>query len=71
MEIFLIEITIFFLSTKYSSANCDRFSCKQGTARLLTACKSQSQALEAAKNLLLGNLRVDMLRYLPSRNNKY
>jgi hypothetical protein len=38
------------------------FDDNQGTARLLSACKSQAQALEAAKNLLLGNLRVDMLR---------
>jgi hypothetical protein len=38
------------------------FDDDQGTARLLSACKSQAQALEAAKNLLLGNLRVDMLR---------
>jgi len=37
-------------------------SVAQGTARFLTACKNQNQALEAAKNLLLGNLRVDMLR---------
>ncbi|XP_023347091.1 rhotekin-2 [Eurytemora carolleeae] len=38
-------------------------SVAQGTARFLTACKNQNQALEAAKNLLLGNLRVDMLRF--------
>jgi len=35
----------------------------QGTAKFLTACKNQAQSLEAAKNLLLGNLRVDMLRF--------
>jgi len=35
----------------------------QGTAKFLTACKNPTQSLEAAKNLLLGNLRVDMLRF--------
>jgi len=35
----------------------------QGVAKFLTACKNESQSLEAAKNLLLGSLRVDMLRF--------
>jgi len=35
----------------------------QGTAKFLSACKNQNQTLEAAKNLLLGSLRVDMLRF--------
>jgi len=36
--------------------------CK-GTAKFLTACKNESQCLEAAKNMLLGQLRVDMLKF--------
>lgn len=36
--------------------------CK-GTSRFLTACKNESQCLEAAKNLLVGQLRVDMLKF--------
>ena len=35
----------------------------QGTAKFISACKNEGQVLEAAKNLLLGNLRVDMLRF--------
>lgn len=42
--------------------NIEESVCK-GTAKFLAACKNQTQSLEAAKNLLLGNLRVDMLRF--------
>lgn len=36
--------------------------CK-GTARFLAACKNEAQCLEASKNLLLGQMRVDMLKF--------
>jgi len=36
--------------------------CK-GTAKFISACKNESQALEASKNLLLSNMRVDMLKF--------
>jgi len=36
--------------------------CK-GTAKFISACKNEGQVLEAAKNLLLSNLRVDMLKF--------
>jgi len=36
--------------------------CK-GIAKFLAACKSETPCLEASKNLLLGQLRVDMLRF--------
>jgi len=36
--------------------------CK-GIARFLSACKNETQCLEASKNLLLGQLRVDMLKF--------
>ena len=35
----------------------------QGIARFLSACKNETQCLEASKNLLLGQLRVDMLKF--------
>ena len=35
----------------------------QGIARFLSACKNETQCLEASKNLLLGQLRVDMLMF--------
>jgi len=35
----------------------------RGAAKFLTACKNEDQALEAAKRLQLGKLRMDMLKY--------
>lgn len=35
----------------------------RGTAKFLSACKKEDQALEAAKRLQLGKLRLDMLKY--------
>lgn len=35
----------------------------RGTAKFIEASHNQPQAIEAAKNLTLGNLRVDMLRF--------
>ena len=35
----------------------------QGITKFLNACKNETQSLEAAKNLQLGQLRVDMLRF--------
>ena len=31
---------------------------RDGTARLLTACRGTNQAVEAAKNLLVSNIRI-------------
>eukprot|EP00092_Neocalanus_flemingeri_P084481 GFUD01106138.1.p1 GENE.GFUD01106138.1~~GFUD01106138.1.p1 ORF type:complete len:462 (+),score=154.09 GFUD01106138.1:110-1495(+) len=42
--------------------NIEESVCK-GTAKFISACKNECQVLEAAKNLLLGNLRVDMLKF--------
>jgi len=42
--------------------NIEESVCK-GIAKFLSACKNEAQVLEAAKNLLLGNLRVDMLKF--------
>ena len=35
----------------------------QGISKFLGACKTEAQCLEASKNLLLGQLRVDMLKF--------
>ena len=35
----------------------------QGIAKFLAACKNETQSLEAAKNLQLGQLRLDMLKF--------
>ena len=35
----------------------------QGIAKFLVACKNETQSLEAAKNLQLGQLRMDMLKF--------
>ena len=35
----------------------------QGIVKFLSACKNETQSLEAAKNLQLGQLRVDMLKF--------
>ena len=35
----------------------------QGIVKFLNACKNETQSLEAAKNLQLGQLRVDMLKF--------
>ena len=35
----------------------------QGTAKFMVACKNEDQALEAAKKLQLGKIRLDMLKY--------
>jgi len=45
-----------------SKINIEESVCK-GTAKFISACKNESQVLEATKNLLLGNLRVDMLKF--------
>ena len=36
---------------------------EQGIAKFLDAWKNETQSLEAAKNLQLGQLRVDMLKF--------
>ena len=45
-----------------SKVNVEESVC-QGIAKFLNACKSETQSLEAAKNLQLGQLRVDMLKF--------
>ena len=39
------------------------FFVPQGIVKFLSACKNETQSLEAAKNLQLGQLRVDMLKF--------
>ena len=49
-------------------SNCRKFRSDhwlltQGIAKFLSACKNETQCLEASKNLLLGQLRIDMLKF--------
>ena len=41
----------------------DHWLLTQGIAKFLSACKNETQCLEASKNLLLGQLRIDMLKF--------
>lgn len=45
-----------------SKIDIEESVCK-GTAKFITACKNEGNLLEATKNLLLSNLRVDMLKF--------
>jgi len=45
-----------------SKINVEESVC-EGIVKFLSACKNETQSLEAAKNLQLGQLRVDMLKF--------